>query len=248
MAAHLQKRKVYTHWLKSQVFGSPRALKIFLPLNYREDRAYPVLYLQDGQDYFVMGRIATLAQELISRGLMQECLLVGVGVERRRRWSEYHPHGEQFHLYQKFLLHEIIPYMDAHYSTLPFARHRAIGGASLGAVAALWLAGTHPGTFSAVVAQSGAFSPEIQGQIWELDLRYVRIYQSVGLLEHRARTPLGVWDILGWNRKVAERLKEKEASLHYREIEEGEHTWGLWQKDLPAVLTWLFPANADARG
>ena len=79
-----------------------RPLYINLPRGFDEhpERRYPVIYMQDGQncfeafvaDSYVGAWQADLAAEfLISQGLMQECIVVGVSHGQERRMLEYLP-------------------------------------------------------------------------------------------------------------------------------------------------------------
>ncbi len=81
---------------------APRPLYIYLPRGYDEhsDRRYPVLYMQDGQncfhafvdDSYAGSWQAEIAADLLIRqGLMQECLIVGVGHGSEQRIMEYLP-------------------------------------------------------------------------------------------------------------------------------------------------------------
>jgi predicted alpha/beta superfamily hydrolase len=79
-----------------------RALYVYLPRGYQEhtDRRYPVLYMHDGQncfeafvdDSFAGSWQAELTADLlIGQGLMQECIIVGVGHGQEERVAEYLP-------------------------------------------------------------------------------------------------------------------------------------------------------------
>lgn len=58
------------------------------------------------------------------------------------------PHGDH-------LVHELIPYIEAHYPALPGAASRAVFGRSSGGFGALRLAMDYPGSFAAVACHSG---------------------------------------------------------------------------------------------
>lgn len=79
-----------------------RPLYICLPRGFEEhtDRRYPVIYMHDGQncfesfvgDSYVGAWQADMAAEfLISQGLMQECIVVGVSHGKEERLMEYLP-------------------------------------------------------------------------------------------------------------------------------------------------------------
>jgi len=58
---------------------------------------------------------------------------------------------------ERFLCEELIPYIDAHYSTISTAEGRSIGGFSMGGLFALQIALHQPDLFSKV----GAYSPAL---------------------------------------------------------------------------------------
>ncbi len=243
LTSSLYQRHIQRHRLTSTHLGEDRTIVVSLPPNYTERRAHPVLYLQDGDDYFLLGRIATTVNRLLQEERIASLLVVGIPVDKARRRDEYGPDGARFQQYQRFLHNEIIPYIDRVYATIPSRRGRVIGGSSLGATQALMTAVTYSNAFRAVLSQSGAFHPRmhdwLRNQARRLDLS---VYMSVGTHESPAITPAGRLDILGWNRTVADILRECGLDVVYRE-KEGGHDWGFWQQDLPEALMVLFPKD-----
>lgn len=80
----------------------PRALYLYLPRGYKEHtgRAYPLLYMHDGQNCFEAfaadsfagsWRADLIADALIGQGRMRETLIVGVSNGQKRRINEYLP-------------------------------------------------------------------------------------------------------------------------------------------------------------
>lgn len=243
MSNSMYRRNIQRHQLSSEHLGETRPIIVSLPPGYTERRAYPVLYLQDGEDYFRMGRIATTVNRLVEEKRIAPLLVVGIPVDKAKRTEEYRPDGARFQQYQRFLLNEIIPFMDRVYATIPARRGRVIGGSSLGATQALMTAVHAPRTFRAVLSQSGAFHPRmhewLREQAQHVDLM---VYMSVGVHESPAITPGGELDILDWNKAVADILRDcgVKVSLH---VKDGGHDWGLWQQDLPDALMALFPKD-----
>ncbi len=72
-----------------------RELRIFLPPGYNEILSYPVVYCQDGEDFFNFGRIATQANKLILEEDMEPFIIVGVDVDKQKRTAEYAPDGDR---------------------------------------------------------------------------------------------------------------------------------------------------------
>lgn len=86
-------------------------LLIYLPANFSPLYKYSLLIAQDGMDYFQLGRIGRLADELLFQQEIENLIIVGVpykNVEDRRR--KYHPDGDQNQQYIRFLAHELAPF------------------------------------------------------------------------------------------------------------------------------------------
>jgi enterochelin esterase-like enzyme len=243
MTDSVYQRRIRRHRVTSSHLGETRTIIVSLPPGYTERRAYPVLYLQDGEDYFRLGRIATTVNRLLQEERIAPLLVVGIPVDKARRQEEYRPDGARFQQYQRFLLNEIIPYMDRVYATIPARRGRVIGGSSLGATQALMTAVTYPTAFRAVLSQSGAFHPRMHDWLRERGKKIdLTVYLAVGIHESPAMTPVGELDILGWNKTVADILQECGVDVTFH-VKEGRHDWGFWQQDLPEALIALFPKD-----
>ncbi len=163
---------------KSMVFPSPRSLRVLLPDGYRlpenRGRRYPVLYLNDGQNLFdvctsLFGgqewRVDETVRELIASRKIQPIIVVGMDSGGPRlRPKEYLPYVDvtlsppepepRGKLYPKFLLDEVIPFIEHHYRVLPGARGRVLGGSSYGAGIALFAVMERPGSFAGLLLES----------------------------------------------------------------------------------------------
>ena len=61
------KRTIVKDEVTSVLLGENRSLRIYLPPGYNELLSYPVIYCQDGEQFFNFGRIATTLTRLYSR-------------------------------------------------------------------------------------------------------------------------------------------------------------------------------------
>ena len=139
--------------------GKNRPLHIWLPEDYETSgKNYPVMYFFDGHNLFLnedatYGKSWGLGEFLA--GWDQEIILVGIecGHEGHERLSEYLPYRVFFHkLFRKFppmgqktmdwIVHEIKPFIDQEYRTLPDRDNTGIGGSSMGGIMSLY-AGVH---------------------------------------------------------------------------------------------------------
>jgi len=171
-------RLVYFH---SKVFGNNRMLRVLLPPGYdsvaQRGVRYPVLYLNDGQDLFDP-RLSTyhsgsqLLQDkmdaLYARGAVRRIIIVGMdnaGGHRNRRPNEYlpwpdntlhrpslpHPQGKS---YPQFVVGEVMPYIQSHFRVTADPEETGIGGASYGALAAIYAVAKAPGRFGRLLIES----------------------------------------------------------------------------------------------
>ncbi|SFJ89712.1 alpha/beta hydrolase [Thermoflavimicrobium dichotomicum] len=246
-----QKRIIKRESIQSQYLLETKEILIYLPPGYDETVTYPGLILHDGTDYFNLGRIATQASQMIINGEIIPLIMVAVPVNKEVRTAEYSPLGHRNQEHQQFIVEELLPLLKERYPIDLSPQGLVIGGSSLGGTASLHLALRYPQHFVKVLSQSGAFLEATTEQIIQSpSLSYLTIYQSIGLSETAVSTHMGSLDLVTRNREIHRLLQEKHAHVHYRE-KEGDHTWGLWQKDLPEALTFFFgkdqPVNELAR-
>jgi enterochelin esterase-like enzyme len=162
----------------SKVFPAPRNLRILLPAGYHlpanRERHYPVLYLTDGQNLFDVctsiynreeWRVDETITELTASGKLDPMIVVGIdNGARRLRPKEYlpyvdetlsppepHPEGK---LYPRFLLDEVVPFVEARYRVMTGPRYRVLGGSSYGAGIALFTVMNRPGSFAGLLLES----------------------------------------------------------------------------------------------
>lgn len=154
------------HSLASKHLAGERGITVRLPDNYDpQNHAYPVVYLQDGQNMFDR-RTGFLGQEwgvdevvakLTQQGQLPEAIYVAVdhGPDRTGDYTHVKDPehgGGKGKDYQNFLLNEVLPAVEASYSINP--RHRVLLGSSLGGLATTAIGLAHPALFAALGAMS----------------------------------------------------------------------------------------------
>jgi enterochelin esterase-like enzyme len=230
------KRTVKKDSLYSQHLGEERSLRIYFPPGYDELQSYSILYAQDGQDVFMFGRIATIANYLTLERDMEPVIVVGVDVQKQFRTSEYAPVGERNEDYRHFFTDELVPYIEEQIPVRNTGLQRLLVGDSLGGTVSLDIALDHPEMFQHIISLSGAY---LQRSIHRLeaedDLNWLDMWMLIGTDETNVETHLGELDFLSWNRKAKQELEEKGASITYYE-RKGKHLWGFWQEHLPEAL------------
>lgn len=151
-----------------------RTVRIYLPPDYgQSDRAYPVVYLQDGQQIFLSDaptetdswRVDQTLDEQYWLGLHDGMIAVAVDFSGTRA-QEYIPYAldtDDFTISHSlsadlaaFMVDTLKPYMDSHYRTLTGREDTYIMGASFGAFFALYTAFEYPEVYGGVGAYSSA--------------------------------------------------------------------------------------------
>ncbi|MGC5323937.1 alpha/beta hydrolase [Brevibacillus sp. SYSU BS000544] len=233
-------RTIVKEEVNSERLGITRSCKVYLPPGYNELLSYPVIYCQDGNEFFTMGRIATIANQLILEDDIEPMIIVGVSVERSKRTSEYSPTGSRNDMYKRFFVEELLPYIEDRYPVRKDISSRVIAGDSLGGTVSLHLALDHPEVFQRMISLSGAFFQPTLDRIQETDnLSWLKLWMVVGTEETEVETNIGTFDFVDWNRRAKLLLEEKQAHLHYSE-QPGRHVWGLWQNQLPDAIRYFF--------
>jgi predicted alpha/beta superfamily hydrolase len=242
----------------SEVLGNDRDITIYVPPGYsdRDDVRYPVLYMNDGQNLFeperafIPGqnwRLAEAADEKIGARTARPMIIVGID-NTGTRVDEYTPTrdvvrkaGGKADDYARMIIEELKPIVDATYRTFPDAPNTALGGSSLGGLAALYVGLTHPAVFGHLAVMSPSVwwdNRAIVSTLDHFDSRRPRIWLDFGGRE-------GV-DGMTDARLLRDRLRLKgwtnEDDFHYFEDRRADHSERAWAKRVPAVLEFLFPA------
>jgi enterochelin esterase-like enzyme len=135
---HGQLREIYFH---SKSTESERRAFVYTPPGYDQDTSirYPVLYLQHGwgeneYGWGSQGRAAWIMDNLIAENKAQPFIIVMTyGMTNDTRPGA--PGGlRNFDIkpFETVLVNELIPYVEAHFRTIPDQPHRAMAGLSMG--------------------------------------------------------------------------------------------------------------------
>jgi predicted alpha/beta superfamily hydrolase len=241
---------------ESNLLGNAREITIYLPAGYDDStQRYPVLYMQDGQNLFdaerayIPGqhwRLKEAADAAIGERSAAPMIIVGVDHAGIGRIDEYTPVADRKHDgggraddYVRMLVEELKPAIDGRFRTLPEASNTAIGGSSLGGLAALHAALSRPDVFGRVAAMSPS--------VWWGERAILRE------LDAFAATPPRVWLDIG-GREGLEALKDArdlrdcalakgwgEPKFRYYEDRRADHSERAWARRVTSVLEFLFP-------
>ncbi|MCM3573106.1 alpha/beta hydrolase-fold protein [Mesobacillus subterraneus] len=227
--------------LQSKELGEEVSMLVYLPANYSPLYKYSLLIAQDGRDYFQLGRIGRVADDLLGKKEIENVIIVGIpyeSVEDRR--SKYHPKGEQHQAYIRFLAHELVPYLDEQYPTYQMGMGRALIGDSLAATVSLLAALQYPHTFGKALLQSPYVNEDVAAAVKGFDKpELLQIYHTVGDQETEVKTSSKNKDFLTPNRELSKVFKERGFGYFYDEFS-GDHTWTHWQPDLKRAIRHMF--------
>lgn len=140
-----------------------RRVGVYLPPDYDESKRYPSVYLLAG----FTGRGTMMLNEsawdeniqqrldrLIATNAIQPLIVVLPDCFTKYGGSQY-INSEGTGRYEDYLIQELIPYIDAHYKTIPERARRGVAGKSSGGFGALIQGMRHPEMFGAVACHSG---------------------------------------------------------------------------------------------
>eukprot|EP00833_Pecoramyces_ruminatium_P017054 jgi/Orpsp1_1/1191086/evm.model.d7180000083394.1 len=148
----------------STTTNSERKMNIILPVNYNENKKYPVLYYLHGimgdEDSMLDETAIALPTNLFNSGKAKEMIIVLPNEYAPAPGTEVEPSFTQefFDGYDNFindLVNDIMPYMEQHYSILTGKENTAVCGFSMGGRNSLYIGYSRPDLFGYV----GAFSP-----------------------------------------------------------------------------------------
>lgn len=161
----------------------PRNIDVWLPPAYDSTRHYPVVYMHDGQMLFDSSsnwnhqewKVDETLSDLISKEQIRECIIVGIWNNGEYRKAEFFPENilplveknvrdsfiikemkghSRSNQYQRFIVKELKPFIDSHFSTLPDRKNTFIAGSSSGGIASLYAICLYPDVYGAAACLS----------------------------------------------------------------------------------------------
>lgn len=101
-------------FFKSFVLEEDREIQVFLPTDYQDNiRKYPVLYVMDGQRYFLNG--IAFQQNLTWQEIVPDFIIIGIVTDSQKRRNLFYNESSKF---IQFLEKELIPKIDKDYRTI----------------------------------------------------------------------------------------------------------------------------------
>lgn len=240
-------------------------LEIFMPENLLGNGKLNLLLFNDGQDAEALQLQDTLSQ-LYNKGKIEALAIVAIKASKDRLDEygvagrpDYMGRGSQAKAYTKFVVKELMPFLEDTIS-LPINGSKAFAGCSLGGLSAFDVAWNNPGVFNAVGVFSGSFwwrQKDLKDGYTDND----RIAHQL-VRETDAKRALKFWLMTGTEDEKTDRnhnfiidsiddtvdlIKElvkkgynRPQDISYFEMVGGRHNTHTWAKALPAFLVWAF--------
>ena len=217
------------------------SVTMYLPINFGEEAAYPLIVVHDGGDYLAYSDLKIVLDNLIDRG--EVAPLVVALLHPHNRLTEYADDPG----HARFVARELLPEVEHKYGLIARPELRALMGASFGAIAALSTAYRYPGLFGSLLLQSGTFAmtdigPLRADRIFTPVLRFIsRFRDHPRRVVERAFLSCGTYEpLLKENGAFSTILESTGIEVRYVEAPDG-HNWENWRDRLGEGLPWLFP-------
>ena len=257
---------------ESQIFHNTRLIRVLVPANYlsphNAHRSYPVLYMQDGQDLFDEATSAhgewqmdDTVEHLVGAFKIPPMFVVGIDHAGEKSAAEYLPYPDpqntddqsaasekevQGERYARFLLTELMPFIEKHYRLSHGTLNTGLGGSSYGADIALYTAMANAGIFGHLLLESPV--------LWVGDDQLIKDAQKAKLLPQRMYIGVGTSESLKGNptqaAETVQKVEELEKVLRKKGMttsrlrvvieQGGEHNESAWSRRLPDALLFLY--------
>jgi enterochelin esterase-like enzyme len=228
---------VEEHWLQSRSMHDRRTFWVCLPPNFNPRTKYPVAYFNDGDDYLHFCNLPHIASYLVHHRQVKP--FISVLIKPNDREKEYARNDH----YVRFLVNELVPWVDQNYPTHPEPVARAIVGASYGGLIAAHAARRHPDIFGLVGGQSGYYSYQNDALISDYTAAPnlgIRFHFVVGEFETNLHGTGKTWtNFIRGQRRFVELLQNKGYSVQSAEYPEG-HQWGFWRAHIGDMLKFFW--------
>lgn len=231
-----------TEVITSPLVDAPRIARLYTPPT---GDPVPLLVVHDGSDYLDFTGLASVLDNLIAAGDIPP--VAAVFTDPVDRFGEYRASNR----HAAYLVEELIPAVEQHTGV----SSRIAMGASLGGVASLHAAWTHPGVFDGLILQAGSFvralgGPHARSVVFRPVINFMeRFLSDPGTLPTRIHLSCGLYDgLVDDNRWLAEQLSHTEVAVGHAEVASG-HDWHGWRDLLrPALMHTLGSPEPGVEG
>jgi enterochelin esterase family protein len=249
------------HRFRSRILKNERRIWVHVPADVEPDRSgLRVAVFFDGNVYAHVMSGPTVLDNLVASHRIPPVVSVFIGWALGSRSPELCRPSPAF---GRFLVEELLPWMERTYKVRFRPERTMLVGASCGGLSALHWAVEYPGHFRLVLSQSGSFQSPDFGQvpvgvgpdeepgrlirtIMGRPRSPLRIWMEAGLLEGNYVLPGGT-TLLAANRHMRDVLRLKGYRLRYREFN-GGHCPECWRESLVDGLVDLLGPSRNGGG
>ena len=224
---------VHLHRYESKTLGVTRGLNVYTPPGYEADlkSVYPVFYLLHGagdneRGWSTIGRANVILDKLIAEEKAVPMIIVMPNGHAPTTEGMENP-------FQRDLIEEIIPYVEAQYRTKRGSENRALAGLSMGGFQTLEIGIGRQDLFGWIGVFSGGIRDSYEqthGPFLDTANKKLRLFW-IGI---------GKTDFLWERNENLLKLLEKKGVKHTFRLSEGGHTWKNWRYYLHEFLQLIF--------
>jgi enterochelin esterase family protein len=228
------------NWHNSKVTKDTRNFHVYTPPDYTPNGSnrYPVLYLLHGNngtpaDWTAAGRANFMADALIAAKKMQPRIIV---MPSGHAVPFGGPQAENSATFERYVIEELIPAVEAKYRVAPGTANRAIMGLSMGGGQALRVGLGHLDLFGAV----GGYSP---ATIADFETRFKTLLDDPAGTNSKLKLlwiGCGKQDSLYGFSQRADGILTKAGIKHTFLDTDGAHDYRFWRRCLEETATKLF--------
>jgi enterochelin esterase-like enzyme len=244
----------------TEVRWDHRASAVYLPPGYSPDRRYPVIYLLHGlrgspSGFYDSLRLATIADGLMASNRAQPFIAVmpvgGPIIDPDR--------GEWAGVWENYLVRDVVPWTDAHLSTVAGPQGRALEGLCAGGFGAVDIGLRHPGVFGTLGSWEGYFSVRFRdGPFVDANAADIAAHDPTLLVRRQAlslrRTGVRFYVSVGGNHAQILRKWTIDFAAELDGLGLPHELWQLraprhkdfWRATLPSALTYAAQGFASA--
>jgi enterochelin esterase family protein len=236
---------VRVHEYRSRSLDRRRGLHVYTPPGYDQDPAarYPVLYLFHGSGdneatWTAFGRAQNITDNLLARGKAKPMIIVmpdGHAAPPRPPGGSTEGRSRNVVAFERDLLEDVMPFVEANYRVRPDPDSRAIAGLSMGGGQSLTIGLNHADLFAWV----GGFS----AAVFEPERSLAAALANPSSTDSKLRL---VWIACGKDDRLIENARQftavlKEKGIHHEfHATEGGHSWPVWRRYLEEFVPLLF--------
>jgi enterochelin esterase family protein len=240
----------------SKTTNSIRHSYVYTPPGYDNDltKHYPVLYLQHGYSegesgWGAQGHAGLIMDNLLAEGKTMPFIIVmeNGGISRSLGERRGGPGSFDFSVFQRTLINDVIPYIDANFRTIADQQHRAMAGLSMGGMQTRVIALANLNIFSYIgLFSGGSISMSDMNKTPGFKEKVKLVFVGYGSRELENRKMFSGGPFGGDPKANTDSLKMAGINTHFYVSPQTAHEWQTWRRCLHEFAPLLFRDNTPA--